>query len=367
MPRGLASVASTPIRWGDMTIPTESAAQPTTPLRDRVPAATPVVPADTAELRWRSATFDDLDRLMEIYTAIAAADHPNYGPDRDEEAEELRHSYVNLPLDSLVAEDVSTGSFAAVGLNIMPPVQETLVRSILQGGVHPSYRGRGIGRALLQWQTGRGLQQLATSDKPLPGWLMVGTDKRATASTALYARAGFTPTRWFLGQERDVSTPIPEIAIDGPVRIVPYEPRYSEATRVAKNASFRDHWGSQPTEVEQWNSMVGLPTFSAAHSYLAVTADDEVVGLLITFVNEEDWARQGFTGGYIGLVGVVREWRKRGIAPALLARVMHSYADAGWHKASLDVDSDNPTGALGLYTGMGFTETTREVSFTQVF
>ena len=73
MPRGLASVASTPIRWGDMTIPTESAAQPTTPLRDRVPAATPVVPADTAELRWRPATFDDLDRLMEAMQVLNMA------------------------------------------------------------------------------------------------------------------------------------------------------------------------------------------------------------------------------------------------------------------------------------------------------
>ena len=48
------------------------------------------------------------------------------------------------------------------------------------------------------------------------------------------------------------------------------------------------------------------------------------------------------------------EFRGRGVAQALLADAMRRFAAAGMDKASLDVDSENPTGALALYTKMGY-------------
>lgn len=326
----------------------------------------PVVPT-TDGLTWRPATTDDLDSLVEFNRATGLADHPEYVEARDETAEELAHSYIDLPLDSLVAIDDATGVVVAFGLVIFPPGQETLVRAILGGGVHPDWRGRGIGRVLLAWQEARALQRLGTSAKKLPGWVIVDADDRAVATVSLFERMGFTASRWFLTQERIVAEPIPEVAFDEAVTIVPYRDELSHSTHLAKNAAFRDHWGSQPSTDEQWTSMVGLSSFRAEHTYLAVTADDEVVGFVVTFVTESDWELQGYSSGYIGLVGVVREWRKKGIAPALLARVLHSYRDAGYERAGLDVDSDNPTGALGLYTGMGFFGTTSSANYTKIY
>ena len=49
-----------------------------------------------------------------------------------------------------------------------------------------------------------------------------------------------------------------------------------------------------------------------------------------------------------------REFRGRGIAQALLADAMRRFAAAGMEVASLDVDSENPTGALALYVKMGY-------------
>jgi hypothetical protein len=69
-------------------------------------------------------------------------------------------------------------------------------------------------------------------------------------------------------------------------RLVRFEARYAAAALEAKNASFRDHWGSQPTGDEQWKSMLELP--------------------------RDDWERQGYSSGYIPIVGVVRECRRRG-------------------------------------------------------
>ena len=53
-------------------------------------------------------------------------------------------------------------------------------------------------------------------------------------------------------------------------------------------------------------------------------------------------------------VGTRREYRGRGLAGTLLSHALHEYRGAGFDEASLDVDSENPTGALGIYERAGF-------------
>jgi len=57
------------------------------------------------------------------------------------------------------------------------------------------------------------------------------------------------------------------------------------------------------------------------------------------------------------LADKLKEYRKRGIASALLVASMKRMKDAGFESAGLDVDSANPTGAHGLYQRLGFTIT----------
>jgi ribosomal protein S18 acetylase RimI-like enzyme len=72
---------------------------------------------------------------------------------------------------------------------------------------------------------------------------------------------------------------------------------------------------------------------------------------------------RGFSEGYTDLLGVRREFRGRGIARALLADAMRRFAAAGLDKASLDVDSENPSGALALYTKMGYVAVNRSLAW----
>lgn len=304
---------------------------------------------------------------MPLTRAIASVEHPEYVESREEIESELAHSWMQLDEDSLLALDARTGDPLAWGLVVAAPGSETLVRSILLGGVHPAARGRGLGRALLNWQDARAQQQLATHAEALPAWSIVYADDRSSDKKRLLEGAGFTATRWFLGQERVIADPIPEVPFDDGVSIVPFTTELSEATRLAKSDAFRDHWGSQPTTREQWDAMLALPVFRPDLSFVAVDRAGSVVGLVMTETSHEDWELQGYSSGYITLVGVVREWRRRGIAPALLARVFHALADAGIERAALDVDSVNPTGALGLYSGMGFHTTTTVVAYTREF
>jgi mycothiol synthase len=350
-------------------VTSDAAAEPeqpaAAPLRDRIVAPGRLPLPDTDGLDWRPASPDDLGALETLWADISRADHPNYTLSREELEEDFEHSWIDPAADTLIAL-TSDGAAAAYGQVELTPGKETLVRSILFGGVHPDHRGIGIGRQLLAWQEGRALQQLATSDLTLPGWLMLYADDRSVRTHRLAASAGFTPARYFTGLSRLLADPIPEIELPAGVRIEPYRTELSAATLEAKNAAFRDHWGSQPMNEEQWESMLALSVFRPDLSFLAL-AGDEVVGFVTSEVNEDDWPGQGYSSGYIPLVGVVRDWRRKGVAPALLARAFAAFRKAGLERAVLDVDSDNPTGALGLYTGMGFVPETRETAFSKVF
>jgi mycothiol synthase len=156
------------------------------PLRERVVAPERLPLPDTDGLQWRPASTDDLDVLAELYGAISRADHPNYTQSREEIEDELGHSWVDLESDTLVAL-AGDGAAVAFGQAMLMPGKETLVRSILFGGVHPELRGRGIGRQLLAWQEARALQQLAAVDLTLPGWIMLYADDRSERTHRLAA------------------------------------------------------------------------------------------------------------------------------------------------------------------------------------
>lgn len=341
------------------------------PVNERMTAPELHRPSHPLIAEWRPIAPDDLDAVLELLQAMDAVDHPNYLTTREELEDEFAFTFVQLETDSLLGL-TADGRAVAAALIVVPPLQETLVRAYLEGGVHPDVRGRGIGRELLAWQRTRAEQLLATSTKRLPAWILAYADARAPQTEHLLQRGGFEIARYFSGLERDLSAPIDAVDPAEGIRIVPFTEERSAAAHAARTDSFRDHWGSQPMSEEQWHSWLG-GTFDAGVSFLAVADDPEapggeqVVGFALCQVNEDDWASQGFTGAYLGMVGTTRAYRGRRIAPALLSRVLTACAARGWERVTLDVDSESPTGALGLYTRMGFVPTNSETALTRVY
>lgn len=343
----------------------------------------PAVPAlnhpDVAE--WRPATVDDVDAITATQKAMDAADHPDWTTPREDVEDELTIPEVELGADSLVALDAE-GAVLAWGVVQLRPAGPERVQVLLVGGVHPRARGRGIGRCLLGWQIARGTARLALSEERLTAWLRVGAEERNPTAIALAKRAGMRTVRWFTSMERAVldtpeasAPPIPERLAPAGTRVVRYSADRAEDTRLARNDSFRDHWGSTDFSPERWAQIVGGEMFRPDLSFLAIAAghgDDDaeggsaagpgrVLGVALCTVNEEDFELQGFTGSYLGILGVVRDGRGRGLAPALMAAVLAATRDAGLERVVLDVDTENPSGALGLYEGVGFAATNRSL------
>lgn len=310
---------------------------------------------------WRPATPADAEAITRAQKAMDAVDHPDWTTPLEDVRDELASSHLDLERDSVVGLGPD-GDVVAWGLVDLSPGRATRVQVYLTGGVVPALRGRGIGRQLLARQVARATQILATREEELPARIQIDVDERSPAALALAERLGMTVLRWFTSMERDLAREIAAVPAPRDAVVIPYTPDRADDARLARNDSFRDHWGSQPTQPERWAHFVGGEMFRADLSRIAVDADGRILGFALCNANPEDWEVQGFTSCYVGVLGVVRDARGRGIAPALLEGVMRATAQAGLERVVLDVDTESPTGALGLYERSGFVATSRSMT-----
>lgn len=323
------------------------------------------MPASGDGVWWRSATPADAAAILECELEIGAADHPQYRLTLEDIEEHFGHSWVDPELDSLVGVD-DTGAVIAWGFATVVPEQETAIRALMFGGVRPSHRGRGIGGLLLDWQESRALQLLAASDATVPGVFVAWADELNTSFVRLAKAHGFSVARHFLQLQRRFDTAIEPVPLEG-YQVVPFDLSRSNDVRLARNDSFRDHWGSQPSPEELWETAIRRSSKRHDLSFLALAPDGEVAGFVMSEVNTGDFETTGFSHAYINLVGTRREHRGRGIARALLTHTLEACRADRLEGAVLDVDAESPTGATALYEQVGFTVSDRSMELNKQF
>ncbi len=319
--------------------------------RAAAPARLPE-PGPATGLAWRAAERADVPALAALVARVEAADATPFRTSEPEVDEWFDGAWKDLPADSRVGFDAD-GVPRAWAVVDAPPGDVRTVRAHVNGGVDPQWRGRGIGRALVAWQTARARQKLAASGKDVPGRIAAYLEQDHRAAVELYAAAGYAPIRYYTEMRRDLSAPLPEERQPAGVRVVPWSADLDDAVRLAHNEAFADHWGSEPRTPEAWQ--VGRSTFAPAWSHVALDeATGEVAGYALSGRFEQDWEVAGYRSGYTELLGVRRAWRGRGVAVALLAATMRSYRADGMQFAELGVDTENPSGAHGLYAALGY-------------
>jgi ribosomal protein S18 acetylase RimI-like enzyme len=142
--------------------------------------------------------------------------------------------------------------------------------------------------------------------------------------------------------------PIPGITIRR------YEvPQDNKAALDALNASFADYFDAPPLTEERWSHEMASPSARPDLSWLAVD-DTRVVGLSVCLVNDAANTQSGSPDGWIEGIGVIPQWRRRGIARSLLLHSLHSLHAAGITTALADADAGSPA-AIGLFQSVGFT------------
>lgn len=337
----------------------------TRPLSQRIqPLETVRKPASDSPV-WRSAELSDAPAIVECEREMGAVDHPHYLQTLEDIESHFTRSWVDPSRDTLVAL-ADDGSVVAWGAVEVPPEQATLIRCLQSGGVRPSHRLRGLGDQLLTWMEQRGLQLLSTSDATVPGVMVLWADEANPTLVRLAERHGYEVARHFLQLTRMFDTPIEPVPLEG-YEVVPFDESLFEDVRAARNDSFRDHWGSQPSTREHWESAMRRSNKRHDLSFLAIAPDGEVAAFVLSEVNVGDFEPSGFSHAYIYLVGTRRAHRGRGLAKALLSHTLLACRDAGLEGAVLDVDSESPTGATALYEQVGFVITDRSLELNKTF
>lgn len=263
------------------------------------------------------------------------------------------------------ARDLCTATLDGVpvgwGRVLHVPSGEVLERAYLSGAVLPAARRRGVGSAILSAGIERATDLLGAYDHELPRYMRVDLYDWIEDGHALCRAHGMTPVRWFEEMLRTLDDLPARSEPDG-VQILPWDPSRGEEARQVRNASFADHWGTSVLTPSAWDEWMASHGARPDLSVMAVH-DGELVGLSFNEHYPADEELTGRRDGWIQSIGVLRSWRGRGVASALIARSLEAFAGAGFTHAMLGVDADNPNGAAGLYRRLGFETQHRSTTF----
>ena len=128
--------------------------------------------------------------------------------------------------------------------------------------------------------------------------------------------------------------------------------RDDEETRRAiwqvDDESFLDHWNYTPISYEDWWADMSAGSTRDPDGWWLLRVDGEPAAMLVL---DDSQAENG--DGYVGVLGVRRPWRGRGLATWLLRSAFVRERDRGRAGIQLSVDADNLTGAVRLYESVG--------------
>jgi mycothiol synthase len=220
--------------------------------------------------------------------------------------------------------------------------------------VDPKWRRRGIGTWLQHGLEAHahGLWETYPSDERTPmigSWAM----EKEEAKIALLERFGFEPVRYFFDMLRPSLDQIDEPVLPDGLEFRPLAEEQQKQFWDADIEAFKDHWGGFDDSDENYQRWLSDPKFD--RSLVVVAWDgDEIAGGVDNHINEIENRAFNRKRGWLRSVFVRRRWRRQGVGRAVVLRSLQLLRERGMDSAGLGVDADNPTGALGLYTGTGF-------------
>lgn len=243
------------------------------------------------------------------------------------------------------------------------------LKAHLEGTVRPDRRGEGIGTELVAAMVARADAVQAGKHPDLPAHLAVTGLSSNTAQESVLRGAGLLPHRWnftmraFLDRIDDLPAP----TLPAGLTLRTHSPELDAAARDAHNEAFLDHPDFTPWTEVMWHQWVaGSRNFRPELSVLVVedSAPERVVAYVLSNEFDAYFQATGRREAYVARVGTRRDRRGQGIAGALLQESLRRFRAAGMDEASLDVDSENPTGALGVYERAGFEVERRWTNYT---
>ena len=227
------------------------------------------------------------------------------------------------------------------------------IRVNIWGRVHPDHEDLGIGLCLIAWAEQRARQVVERA--PEGARVSVRSYVPYVNKTGLlqHREAGFVAARFSLRMVIDLNGHPPRPLFPDGVTIRTMQTGEERAVIHAASDSFQDHFGhvDMPFEEEYklWKHvMENDPNYDPTLWFLA-EADSEIVGMSLCWPRTSEDKQMA----WVDTLGVLRPWRRRGIALALLHHSFGELYQRDAKKIGLGVDGMSLTGATRLYEKAG--------------
>jgi mycothiol synthase len=274
----------------------------------------------------RPATRDDLAAIAELFASVEEAVNGK-GSQLDASAVDGWLQTISFETNTwLFEEDAQLvgGAFA----------QCFGERGNAAGAVRPSHWGRGLGARLADVMEERLVEEGA---KRMHSWTVAGD----AAAVKLLQDRGYREVRRFWEMAIELEDDLP----DPSAHVELFREEDAEAFHAALEESFSDHWEHEPEAFDEWWTRQLRRENYDPSLWFVIRDGGEIAGVARCEARPPT--------GWVGALGVRRDWRGRGYGRALLQYSFREFRRRGFTRAALGVDASNATGATQLYESVG--------------
>jgi mycothiol synthase len=293
----------------------------------------------------------DLAAMVEVFEASREVDRFDWVDTLEDTIRQFDHlDNCDPDQDMLVAE--VDGKMIAHSRAWWEELSDGETIYVYIGLLMPEWRRRGIGRAMIRWTEGR-LREIAAGHKGEKKYFQRATVDSEVGLEILLQQEGYQAARYGFRMTRPTSAPLPDAPMPAGLEVRPATREQTRQIITAADEAFLDHWGARSMTENNFQEMMASPTFKP-ELWKVAWDGDEVAGNVLNYVDEEENQQYGRKRAYTEGISVRRPWRRRGLARALLVQSIQMFKELGFEETVLGVDSQNLSGALRLYEGVGY-------------
>jgi GNAT superfamily N-acetyltransferase len=226
--------------------------------------------------------------------------------------------------------------------------------------VHPEYLGNGVGPYLLNWAEERAQQAIERCPAGTRVAYRSGADSVIASAKAVMEAHGMSNIRHSFHMLIEMEAPPPEPIWPEGITLKVFDLEKDDAAAVyrADLDAFRDHFGFVESPFEEgferfMHFMTDEDSYAPGLWFLAMDEGQDSGPQIAGICLNRKQSYEDPEVGWVGTLGVLRPWRKRGIGLALLQHSFGEFYRRGFRKVGLGVDGENLTGALRLYQKAG--------------
>lgn len=300
----------------------------------------------------RPLSLYDAQQFVDTHQAISAAT----GTNRSYKADLIRTQWQEPDFE---IGKSSIGYFTddrLVAYGVIWDTSETPVHPWVEFGVHPEYLDYDLHAKILRWadETTQRIIDKCPPDARLS--LETGAIKGYEPAQIALENAGYSPIRSGYDMRIDMEAAPQKPTFPGGISIRTY--RGEEDLHALVEAfidAWKDHYGyvEEPFEKEYQDFKHWFDNDEHIIPSLIFLAIDDATDTIAGFIIGQKQEHGNPTVGHIDLVAVRPEFRRRGLAQAMLLHAFNAFWEMDKKSVTLGVDGESLTNAVKLYERVG--------------